>query len=64
MAEIHDATDVVDEITNDIFDRIESFTNDERMMILCYLAKHLNAILDTVLAHDYHETLYGRLRRK
>lgn len=51
-------TDTVNEIMDFIFERVNDFKLDERIMMLGYVAEHCKAYTQMVLAHEYHRSLY------
>ena len=57
-----DARDAV----NDILDHITHVTSDldvsEKLMVLSTVSEHCKAHVETVLAHEYHKALYGRMQ--
>lgn len=52
--------DVADEIVDCTLDVIRDLPVREQAMVLCYVAEHYKAFVETILAHDYHEALYKR----
>lgn len=50
--------DTVNEIMDYIFERVNDFKLDERIMMLGYVAEHCKTYEQTVLAHEYHKSLY------
>lgn len=60
MSDSHDLIGVFNETYNDIMDKVGELPPSEQVMVLCYLAKHLNVIVDTVFAHDYHQVIYNK----
>lgn len=51
-------TDTVNEIMDYVYERVNDFTLDERLMMLGYVAEHCKAYEQTTLAHEYHRSLY------
>lgn len=51
-------TDTVNEIMDYVYERTRDFSLDERITMLCYVAEHCKAYTQTVLAHEYHKSLY------
>lgn len=56
----HNIGDVSDEIIDCTLDVIRDLPVREKAMVLCYVAEHYKAFVETILAHDYHEALYKR----
>lgn len=54
--------DISDEIIDYTLDVIRDLPVREKAMVLCYVAEHYKAFVETILAHDYHEALYKRKR--
>ena len=50
--------DVADEVIDYTIDAISGLPVREQAMVLCYVAEHYKAFVETILAHDYHEALY------
>lgn len=56
----HNIGDISDEIIDYTLDAISVLPVREQAMVLCYVAEHFKAFVETILAHDYHEALYKR----
>ena len=55
-----DATNTVDELLDAIVDAIADLELKEQIMVLCTVSEHWKAYEQTILAHEYHASLYGR----